>query len=112
MALLLVSGLLVVFIMGNFSLVGYGTIFDSIKESSDNPNYNPDECKFPVWGGCNIKNFSYNENYIQRVENKYSGSGCDVTLIHRFKAIKRGYTEINVGKSCSDYNKKYRILIY
>lgn len=68
------------------------------------------ECKTPAWGGCFVEEIFYDEKYIQRMEDKYSGSDCNGTLEYRFKGIKKGYTEIVVDGSCH-FNKKYKIYI-
>jgi len=74
--------------------------------------FDPDNCKIPLWGGCGTKDVSYDKKYVQEVEDKHSGGGCNITVTYRFKVIKRGYTEINVDSVCNSYDEKYRILIY
>ena len=92
--------------INNTFFVRYNTTFDLIDESTHDSS-----CKFPPWGGCSIKNISFDKNYIQKEKNKLDGVGCYIKKIHRFKGTKRGYTKINTEGSC-DYDKTYRILIY
>ncbi|MEA1937442.1 MAG: hypothetical protein U9N04_05055 [Patescibacteria group bacterium] len=94
--------------IGNFFLVGRGTVFDLLEE----PTFDPDNCKVIPWGGCWIEDIFYDKKHIQKAEDKYNGNGCNITVTHRFKAIKRGYTEINVDGTCHYDDMKYRILIF
>ena len=94
--------------IGNFFLVGHGTTFDLIEDYT----FDPDNCKIAPWGGCWIGDIFYDKKYIQKAKNRRSGSGCNITVMHRFKAIKRGYTEINIDGTCHYDNMKYKILIF
>lgn len=88
-----------------------GKDFNLIKELSNN-RYNG----MIVWGGCGgcyIKDFFYDEKYIEKIKNKYDKKKeCGEAEIHRFKAIKKGYTEITINGTCHYDGIKYRMLIY
>ena len=88
-----------------FCYARYGTTFDLTEE------WAPDSsCENIPWGGCFIKNISYNEKHIQERESRTEGVGCSVKKVRRFKGIKRGYTKINVVSTC--YSQKYKLIIY
>ena len=89
-----------------FCYAKYKTTFDLAEDRISDSS-----CENILWGGCFIKNISYNKKYIQD-ESRKEGSGCSVKRIHRFKSIKRGYVEIIIDGYCDDYDKKYKILIF
>jgi len=89
-----------------FCYAKYGTIFDLAEDRTSDPS-----CKNIIWGGCFIKNIYYNKKYMQD-ESRREGSGCFDKRVHRFKSVRRGYTEIIIDGYCDDYDKKYRILIF
>lgn len=94
--------------INNIFFVRHGTDFNLIEQ----PFSFPDECEMIPWGGCFARDILYNEEYIQKVENEYSGSGCYGTVKHRFKGTKRGYTEMTIDGTCHYKNMRYRIIVY
>ena len=84
-----------------------GATFDLIKLGGEADS----SCKFPLWGGCFVKDVFYDKKYIKRMEDRLEGSGCNVTRIYRFKGIKKGYTRIIFTNNCSNPNKEYKIFI-
>jgi len=93
--------------INNLFLVRYNVKFDLIEESFSCV----DHSKSLPWGYLPPSKTSYDEKYIQEMQCKYIGEKNDKTKIHRFKGIKRGYTEITVTGTCN-CDGKYRILIY
>ena len=93
--------------INNILLVRYNVKFDLIEESFSCI----DHSKSIPWAGLPPNRTSYDEKYIQEMQSKFIGEKSDTIKIHRFKGIKRGYTEIIVAGTCN-CDGKYRILIY
>ena len=87
--------------------VKLGTTFDLIKRGGESDS----SCKFPLWGGCFVEDIFYDKKYIKRMDDRFEGSGCNVTRIYRFKGIKKGYTEIIFTNNCSNPSKEHKIFI-
>ncbi len=98
--------------INNIFFIRYGTEFNLAEQPFSFPY--SDECKIvPSWGGCfAIDNIVYNEKYIQKMENEYSGSGCFGTVIYRFKGVERGCTEITTKGTCHYKDMKFRVIVY
>ena len=93
--------------------VGLQTTFELFDEAYQNM----EECEkinVPlVWGGCSLEDIFYDKEYVEKLEiesKKKSESGCWGEKIYRFKAIKKGNTEITSTGTC-DYDMKYKIEI-
>ena len=88
---------------------------DNIFELFEEPYFDSKKCPdiSPVSGGCFLKDIFYDKEYVEKLEvesKKENENGCWGKRIYRFKAIKRGNTEIISTGTC-DYDMKYKIEI-